>query len=274
MRVRRGVLGRVVAVVAAILAIAMVALALGRSGTPSEAKDIALPSTTVLASTTAAPVPTEPSTTVAATSTTLPVPTTTVAATPAAPTTTITPVAVATTTTSSPPVVAGQPEVVSTTAAPTTIATTTTFVPITMVTVFFPPVLQIVTTTTRALQPVDQYSFQDITVTFQADPHPLFDPTPNCLLIHSPTEISAFTSTVMAGWTIDVTKGDVAHPGISDIIDLSNFEAQLTLMNYQYQASSATTFAVSGTVCGSPSNAFAAVFQHVYRVWLKRTIWV
>jgi hypothetical protein len=268
-RVRRSFLGKVLAVVAAVLAIAMVAMALGRSATPSEAKDVVLASTTTAATTTTAPVATElPSTTVPA-STTVPLPTTTAVAIPAAPTTT-TPVAVATTTTSAPPVVAGQPESVATTAPATTIATTTTLVPITMVTIFFPPVLQIATTTTTTTTapPVIQHSFQDILVTFSIGPFP---PYPlNCTAIHSPTATTAYTSPVQSGWTIDTSKGDAGHPGLSDIIDFSNLEAK-TFLTYDYQPASSTTFAVTGSMCNA-SPFTTATFQHMYRVWLQRTV--
>jgi len=138
-----------------------------------------------------------------------------------------------------------------------------------MVTILFPPVLQLVTTTTTTAPPVVQHSFQDITVTFTIGPLP---PYPfNCTAIHSTTETSALTTSVMSGWTIDTTKGDAGHPGLSDIIDFSNLEAKSLLQNYDFQPASSTTFAITGSMC-DPSPFTTAVFQHVYRVWLQRTV--
>lgn len=275
--VRAGFLLKLLPILAAVVALALVALALWPKDPVSQAADAplrsTLPSSTELASTTSADVTT---TTTASTGTT-PAPTTTTLPPTegAATTTTVTaPVAGPTSTVAQQQAevpVQPQPETPS---APTAAPTTTAPTVITMVvsTIFFPPVFALPTTTTTAPPPQVHYTSMDVEVYFHVDPHWLFDFTPNCQFIHSPSEVDAFTSTVWLGWTIDTTKGDPGHLGIAEIADNSNSQARNTLQQYDFQPTSSTTWSVTGIVCGASNDGPGAIFSHTYRVYLTTTL--
>jgi hypothetical protein len=98
-------------------------------------------------------------------------------------------------------------------------------------------------------------SHEDFTVNVHADNFG------QCKTIDYPYRLSG-------GWTIDRTKGDPDHPGISQIRDDSNQQAKDTLRGDNYQPESDDSLRVTGTICGSKGWGAGAIFNRTYRVFM------
>jgi hypothetical protein len=79
------------------------------------------------------------------------------------------------------------------------------------------------------------------------------------------------THTLETGWIVDRDKGDSGHPGVEEIDNNSNSQANDTLTNYSYGVLTDHSVSVSGNVCGSgavntgPGTGDAS-FKRTYRV--------
>ena len=82
---------------------------------------------------------------------------------------------------------------------------------------------------------------------------------------------SSSTYTVPQGWVIDRRpgKGDPGHPGVAELANASNSQANSSLRNYNYQATSDTSVQVSGTIEGANGWGAGAVFHRTYQVLLR-----
>jgi hypothetical protein len=80
---------------------------------------------------------------------------------------------------------------------------------------------------------------------------------------------SSATYTVGAGWVIDRSKGTPGHPGVSEIANDSNGQANSSLENYNYQSTSDTSVQISGRICGQSLNRDEARFNRTYRVFTR-----
>jgi hypothetical protein len=74
--------------------------------------------------------------------------------------------------------------------------------------------------------------------------------------------------TVGQGWVIDRRegKGDPGHPGVLEIANNSNNQANTTLRNYNYQPTSDSNVSVTGRICGANWWGPGAIFERTYRV--------
>ncbi|HEX8075816.1 MAG TPA: hypothetical protein VF545_12655 [Thermoleophilaceae bacterium] len=81
------------------------------------------------------------------------------------------------------------------------------------------------------------------------------------------------THTVPAGWVIDRSRGDAGHPGVAELANDSNDQADDTLSGYNYQAVSDATVQVMGKVCGDTysnnTSEDKAEFNRTYRVFMR-----
>lgn len=123
-------------------------------------------------------------------------------------------------------------------------------------------------------QPPDEFeeSHEDFTVTGFADNSTIFQ---NC-------ENFMDEFTVQAGWVIDrrlerkrnpgdpVGSGwDENHPGVAEIANNSNGQANDTLDDYDYRAISDIAVRVKGRICGARAQGDKARFKRVYRVFTR-----
>lgn len=69
-------------------------------------------------------------------------------------------------------------------------------------------------------------------------------------------------------WTIDRSQGDPGHPGISEISNDSNRQANDTLRSYNYQPVGDHAVSFTGRICGAGLWGPGAIFQRTYRVYL------
>jgi hypothetical protein len=76
--------------------------------------------------------------------------------------------------------------------------------------------------------------------------------------------------TIEAGWVIDRTKGDPGHPGVQEIANNSNGQANRSLERYDYRAISDAAVRVSGRICGQSLQRDKARFNRTYRVFKRR----
>jgi hypothetical protein len=117
-------------------------------------------------------------------------------------------------------------------------------------------------------QPKYDESQEDFIVTATASPS--WKWSPECKNIES---VPSGTHNIAAGWVIDRTKGDAGHPGVSEIANDSNSQANDSLSSYDYQAISDATVQVSGRICGdSWSNKTSedyAQFNRTYRAHIR-----
>ncbi|CCH79180.1 hypothetical protein BN12_4040012 [Nostocoides japonicum T1-X7] len=76
------------------------------------------------------------------------------------------------------------------------------------------------------------------------------------------------TYTISQGYVVDKRpgKGDPGHPGVSELTNQSNQQADSSLRNYNYQANSDTSVLVSGTIEGANWWKDGAIFERTYRV--------
>lgn len=81
------------------------------------------------------------------------------------------------------------------------------------------------------------------------------------------------THNVPAGWVIDRSRGDAGHPGVAEVANDSNDQADESLSGYNYQAVSDGTVQIMGEICGdSWSNNTSedkAQFNRTYRVFMR-----
>jgi hypothetical protein len=102
---------------------------------------------------------------------------------------------------------------------------------------------------------------EEFTVSAHADGVSFFDP-PNCRDFAEDHEVPA-------GWTIEATRGDSGHPGISEIAVFDDDQGRKSLEDYRYEAVSQRVVKVGGRICGVavfvPAN-----FERRYRVFLIR----
>jgi hypothetical protein len=75
--------------------------------------------------------------------------------------------------------------------------------------------------------------------------------------------------TIPTGWVIDRSKGDAGHPGISEIENNSNEQANNSLREYNYQASGDAAVQISGTINSAGSWGSGAEFSREYTVHLR-----
>jgi hypothetical protein len=75
---------------------------------------------------------------------------------------------------------------------------------------------------------------------------------------------------IEAGWVIDRTKGDSGHPGVQEIANNSNGQANDSLERYDYRAISDAAVRVSGRICGEAFQGDKARFDRTYRVFKRR----
>jgi hypothetical protein len=103
--------------------------------------------------------------------------------------------------------------------------------------------------------------FQDFVVSAYA---------PGGFFLFSPVPYRDFATqyATPAGWVVDRNQGDAAHPGISEIGNRSNAQANASLQNYSYYAASDTAVAVSGRISGAFWGS-GAIFERTYRVFLR-----
>ncbi|MFE9690624.1 hypothetical protein [Micromonospora sp. NPDC005806] len=76
--------------------------------------------------------------------------------------------------------------------------------------------------------------------------------------------------TISSPWTIDRTKGDPSHGGISEIANNSNNQANTSLTGYDYRATSDTSVQVFGTIYGAPWWGPGAIFNRTYQVHTRK----
>jgi hypothetical protein len=81
------------------------------------------------------------------------------------------------------------------------------------------------------------------------------------------------THTVPAGWVIDRSRGDAGHPGVAELANNSNAQANESLGGYNYQAVSDATVQIMGKICGDTwsnnTSEDKAQFNRTYRVFLR-----
>jgi hypothetical protein len=80
------------------------------------------------------------------------------------------------------------------------------------------------------------------------------------------------THTVEAGWVVDTRpeRGwDAGHPGIQEISNDSNGQANSSLENYNYQRIADAEVQVSGRICGQSLQRDKARFNRTYRVFTR-----
>jgi hypothetical protein len=81
------------------------------------------------------------------------------------------------------------------------------------------------------------------------------------------------THSVPAGWVIDRSRGDSGHPGISELANNSNAQANESLSGYNYQAVSDATVQIMGKICGDSwsnnTEEDVARFNRTYRVFMR-----
>ncbi|HEV7942522.1 MAG TPA: hypothetical protein VGP17_06950 [Solirubrobacteraceae bacterium] len=75
--------------------------------------------------------------------------------------------------------------------------------------------------------------------------------------------------TVPTGWVIDRSKGDPGHPGISEVANNSNEQANESLRGYNYQASGDAAVQISGTINSAGGWGSGAEFSREYTVFLR-----
>lgn len=76
--------------------------------------------------------------------------------------------------------------------------------------------------------------------------------------------------TIGSPWTIDRTKGDQNHAGISEIANDSNTQGNTSLTGYDYRSTTDTSVQVYGTIYGAPWWGPGAIFNRTYRVHTRR----
>jgi hypothetical protein len=69
---------------------------------------------------------------------------------------------------------------------------------------------------------------------------------------------------------IDTNQGDPGHPGVSEIANSWNQQANASLQNYSYSASS-NAVDVGGRICGARFGS-GAVFERTYRAFLTAVV--
>jgi hypothetical protein len=74
--------------------------------------------------------------------------------------------------------------------------------------------------------------------------------------------------TALSGWVVDRNQGDPGHPGVSELANKSNPQANASLQAYMYEAISDTAVHVGGRICGAAWGGPGAVFERTYRVFL------
>jgi hypothetical protein len=81
------------------------------------------------------------------------------------------------------------------------------------------------------------------------------------------------THTVPAGWVIDRSRGDPGHPGIAELANNSNGQANDSLSGYNYQAVSDASLQITGKICGDEwsnnTSEDKAEFNRTYRVFMR-----
>jgi hypothetical protein len=87
------------------------------------------------------------------------------------------------------------------------------------------------------------------------------------------TDIKA-THDVESGWVVDIRpeRGpDPGHPGMKEIANNSNGQANSSLENYNYRRIADATVEVSGRICGQSLERDKARFNRTYRVFTRST---
>lgn len=80
----------------------------------------------------------------------------------------------------------------------------------------------------------------------------------------------SFTQNISAtGMSIDTTKGDPGHPGISQLTINDNRQSVKTLRAYNYQVTSPKTVLIDGRICGARGWGKGAIFSRSFRVYLR-----
>jgi hypothetical protein len=81
------------------------------------------------------------------------------------------------------------------------------------------------------------------------------------------------THTVAAGWVIDRSQGDTGHPGVAELANDSNDQANESLSGYNYQAVSDASVQIMGEICGDAfsnnTSEDKAQFNRSYRVFMR-----
>jgi hypothetical protein len=103
-------------------------------------------------------------------------------------------------------------------------------------------------------------SFQDYSISAYA-PGGVFWYPPSCVTIG--TDL-----VTPAGWVVDRGQGDPGHPGVGELSNTSNAQANASLQGYTYAPTSDTTVRVDGRICGSSWWGPGAVFARTFRVFL------
>lgn len=131
---------------------------------------------------------------------------------------------------------------------------------------------------TRIVEPEAEYyeSYEDFIVTAFADNSTVFQ---NCEDIEND---ESATYTISSGWVIDrrekrkrrpgEPKGsgwEDSHPGVAEIDDNSNSQANESLDRYGYGATSEISVGVWGRICGSRGQGAKARFNRTYRVFTR-----
>lgn len=78
-------------------------------------------------------------------------------------------------------------------------------------------------------------------------------------------QLSKFNIT--SPWKVDPAKGDPGHPGVQEIANDSNNQANNSLRGYNYQAINAQSVQIVGTVCGAGGDGPGAIFYREYAVY-------
>ena len=116
---------------------------------------------------------------------------------------------------------------------------------------------------TSTPKPAPQTKTVDVTVNKHAD---------SCLTPECGEVAFNFVYTAPLGWHIDHSQGDSGHPGLSEIENNSNRQANDSLRNYNYGAQSDNQATVSGTIRGAGFKGPGAIFERKYRVYLVEVI--
>lgn len=72
-----------------------------------------------------------------------------------------------------------------------------------------------------------------------------------------------------SGWVVDRSKGDPAHPGVSELEVRDNQQSLDSLRGYGYRSISDTAVQVFGTICGAGWGGPGAIFDRTYRAFRR-----
>lgn len=118
-------------------------------------------------------------------------------------------------------------------------------------------------------------SFQDFECTGFADNSTFFENCERFLCVHTIDSgdkdwvIDQRASRKRQANTGEINGWDDLHPGIAELEDNSNDQANDTLDDYSYQAISETSFEVKGRICGARTQGPKARFRRSYRVFTR-----